>query len=79
MGEFTDFGTHWESETFICSKLNRTEKIAVVKVSEDTGSGSFLGRGWEEKAPRPMEFELCSNSQNFMYSCSVLYVWGLEG
>ena len=37
-------------------------------------------REWEEKALRPMEFELCSlhvgssNSPKFMYLCSVLYV-----
>ena len=46
----------------------------------------FLGRwyrGWEEKAPRSMEFELCftsvtsSNRPTFMYLCSVLYVSGV--
>ena len=52
---------------------------------------SFLGRwyrGWEEKAPRPMKFELCSlhdapsNSPKFMYLlciiCFILYKQSLQ-
>jgi hypothetical protein len=40
-------------------------------------------RGWEEKAPRPMEFDLCSlhvassNRPKFKYLYSVLYVLGV--